>query len=238
MRHVAQRFGLFIGEFPPPLERLDDHVRLVLHTLDINCVLDVGAHYGEYATSLRKHGYTGRLVSFEPVEDAYRKCVTAATGDPNWLVRRLALGAQEADIPINILPVSAMNSFAVPSSYASAQLGQRVAITDTEIVPMRRLDSVFADAVQGIAHPRVYLKMDTQGYDLEVVRGAAQSMPHVLALQSELAVTPLYEATPRMADAIETLEGLGFSISNLFVLTLDKQMRAMEFDCVMVRATT
>ena len=97
-----------------------------------------------------------------------------------------------------------------------------------------RLDDLFDDLVP--ARANVFLKIDTQGWDLEVLRGAASSLSKIAALQSEVSVQPIYEGMPTMQDALEYLERVGFAVSGLFPVTLDQQLRVVEFDCIAVRA--
>ena len=74
---------------------------LVLH--NVTTVLDVGANFGQFATTLRQAGFKGRIVSFEPQSQAYAGLVRAATSDPLWDVApRCAVGAAAGEIEMNI----------------------------------------------------------------------------------------------------------------------------------------
>jgi hypothetical protein len=83
---------------------------------------------------------------------------------------------------------------------------------------------------------RLYLKLDTQGYDLEVLRGAARSLERVVALQSEIAFVPLYAGMPSWRESFERIEALGFAPSGIFSVTREPSLRLVEADCVFVRA--
>src|SRR4030095_12017516 len=90
----------------------------------------------------------------------------------------------------------------------------------------------------GAPPPRCFLKMDTQGYDLEVFAGLGRWIEHVVGLQSEVAAIPLYTGMPRMAEAIARYEAAGFELTGLFPLSRDEPTgRVIEFDCVMVHAS-
>jgi hypothetical protein len=111
-------------------------------------------------------------------------------------------------------------------------------VTRTEEVPVKRLDGVLDACLAGIPEPRVFLKMDTQGYDLLVVEGAGTRLGEVLALQSELAVLPIYEGmSTDFTDAIAALRRRGFEVSGLFPVNRDPRngLCVVEFDCVMCR---
>jgi hypothetical protein len=104
-------------------------------------------------------------------------------------------------------------------------------------IEIRRLDGMLEKALDGIADPRPYLKMDTQGYDLEVFAGAGERIADFVGMQSEVAALRLYEGSPRMSESIATYEGSGFEISGMYPVTREESTgRVVEFDCVMVRA--
>jgi hypothetical protein len=79
-----------------------------------------------------------------------------------------------------------------------------------------------------------FLKLDTQGYDLEVVRGAQNILSGILALQTELSFIQIYENMPNYHTVIEELNQLGFDITFLEPLYRDHLLRVAEFDCVMI----
>jgi hypothetical protein len=91
--------------------------------------------------------------------------------------------------------------------------------------------------MEGAAHARTYLKMDTQGFDLEVVRGAERVLPSVLGLQSEISVVPIYQQMPDYLTALATFKDLGFVLTGIYPVVRDKSTLAVtEFDCIMRRA--
>ena len=93
------------------------------------------------------------------------------------------------------------------------------------------------EALAGIADPVPYLKMDTQGFDLEVFAGAGKRIADFVGMQSEVACLQLYEGSPSMAESIATYEAEGFGISGMYPVTREPATgRVVEFDCVMVRA--
>jgi hypothetical protein len=103
-------------------------------------------------------------------------------------------------------------------------------------VSVRRLDGLLDEVVAGIDDPRIFLKMDTQGYDLRVFAGAGDRIKDVLGLQSEISSVPLYEGMPRMAEAIATYEAGGFETTGIFPVTRDpERLRIIEFDIIMIR---
>src|SRR6266540_3247431 len=148
------------------------------------------------------------------------------------------LGEKDEDKVLNVFAASDLSSFLGPSAKMSQNIVNSC-ITKTQPATVRRLDSIFEQIVAGLAQPRVFLKLDTQGYDLQVVRGANESLRHVLGLQSELSVIPLYEG---MADYIEALafyRSLDFEPTGIFPVAHDRKTRhVLEFDAVLTRHST
>jgi hypothetical protein len=94
---------------------------------------------------------------------------------------------------------------------------------------------VFDEVVGPLKDPRAFLKIDTQGWDLQVLAGAEGCLSHVDAFQSEVSVQAIYEGMPNLASSLAEFTRMGFAISGLFPVILDSQLRAMEFDCIVVR---
>ena len=210
------------------------HVVSLLQRHGVNVVFDVGANRGQYAQSLRQLGYRGRIVSFEPVPGAFRKLEKAAAADDDWQVRPFGLGSETATMPISVEWIT-MNSLLPPTDYAREAF-PRFDRTGTEDIEIRRLDAVMDEAMDGIENPRPYLKMDTQGFDLQVFAGAGKRIAEFVGMQSEVAVLQLYEGSPRMAEAVTAYEAAGFEVSGLYPVTWEPESgRLLEFDCVLVR---
>jgi FkbM family methyltransferase len=211
------------------------HRDRVFRRLGINCVIDVGARVGDYGRGLRRNAYTGRIVSFEPVSESFEALRRRSAKDALWDVHRLALGATDGFADINVTEHSDFSSFLTPTAYAAQEFADRPRVVRTETVEIRRLDGIAPTVLGGVDDPRVYLKTDTQGWDLQVLDGAAGCLDSVLALQSEVSMHPVYEGMPSFAEAIERIEALGFGVSGLFPVSVDSNLEVAEFDCIAIR---
>lgn len=224
-------FALLKRGFRPPLVskiiQFEEYrrVRDLVSETGVNIVIDVGAYHGWFAEHLRWFGYTGRIVSYEPESSAFRLLRSAAAQDPGWFVRNCALGPKPASMELNIVEeAKVLNSLRKPIGAAS---GSR-----TETIEVDTLDNQLAGIVDGIAEPRIFLKLDTQGYDLEVLRGATQVLGHVVLFQSEVSVIPLYEDMPHYTEALAHYEAFGFELQDLFVVSR-RGLRPVEYDAIM-----
>lgn len=226
------------------LKRLEQstHIRRLFDLLDINCVLDVGANIGQYHDFMRVHAdYHGRMVSFEPVQEMYRRLVEASSADPKWDVQRLALGEESMDLRINVLEEETLTSFLPRNESGLRAMGYEKYLKETELarveeVPVKRLDEIFSQIVPD-RDARVFLKSDTQGYDMKVIRGAAGCLDRISALQIELAVREVYVGAPTYLEGITELTSLGFELTGLFPVQRDSTLRVVNMDCVMIRAS-
>ena len=211
------------------------HVVTILRLYRIDCVIDVGANHGQFARRLRGAGYRGHIVSFEPVAETFARLAASAAGDPKWSVHRCALGREEAVATMHVVP-GTLSSVLAPTEFGYDRYRQFHAAT-TEDVPVRRLDAVLDGVTAGLREPRLYLKLDTQGYDLEVFAGLGERAREFVGLQSEVAVMQIYEGMPMMPEALAAYTAAGFEITALYPVSRQSRTgRVVEFDCVMVRA--
>ncbi|GAA1074130.1 FkbM family methyltransferase [Nocardiopsis metallicus] len=211
------------------------HIASILRHYRVNCVFDVGANIGQYGQQLRAHGYRGRIVSFEPVAAVADKLRRVTEDDPDWWVRPFALGREDRTDSINVVHGS-MSSMLGPTEFGNTRY-KRFRRTRTQEIILRRLDGLLDEALAGIADPRPYLKLDTQGFDLEAYAGAGERIREFVGMQSEVALMQIYEGMPRMDEAIRTYEADGFEITGMYPVTREESTgRVLEFDCVMVRA--
>jgi FkbM family methyltransferase len=212
-------------------------LKTILEKYRINLVLDVGANEGQFATGLRAMGYEGRIISFEPIPKVFEILKKAAADDPNWEVQQIALGKESKEQTINVADSSNFSSFLESRPWSQEYYGKALLTSREETVFIRRLDEVLGEAVENLETARIYLKLDTQGYDLEVFLGVGSIRNSIVAMQSEISVVPIYEGMPHLTDSISFFEEAGFAIAGMYPVSTEKHsLRLIEFDCLMVDA--
>jgi FkbM family methyltransferase len=212
---------------------LPGHLKSLLDRLKINCVIDVGANVGQYGKMLRRIGYKGRIVSIEPVGDLFEKLSLAAANDDEWVTLNIGCGSIEETKTINIFLYSQHNSFLPPSPNMST-IDSRV--VSTQSVSVRRLESIFKDVLNGIEDPRVFLKTDVQGLDLDVIKGAGDGISQVEGVQSEIAVIPFYVGVPDYLEFLSYCRSIGFEPTGFFpVFNSPLTGHLIECDVVLIR---
>jgi len=214
-----------------------DHVMGVLALYRASCVIDVGANQGGYATRLRRAGYRGPIVSFEPQPEVFRTLEKAARDDPAWTVHNVALGRESTTMTMDQRPSQTGMSSLLPMSEFGRGSTKAVDVVQVD-VQVRRLDELLDEVVPARARRRLFLKMDTQGYDLNAFAGLGERTAQVVAMQSELASIPMYEGMPLMRESLDAYEAAGFEVSALYPVRRQyRTARVVEWDCVMVRAS-
>jgi len=178
-------------------------------------------------------GYSGKIYSFEPVTSAYQELQNQSLGDEQWHTYQFACGRRSSNQEINIATYDDLSSFLIPTQYGIDTFKYKIQKADTEIVKIRRLDEIFSE---GIDNHQIHLKMDTQGYDLEVFAGIGYLAKQIVTLQSEISIRQIYDGMPDFITALQTFQDAGFSITGLFPINRDKKdLTVIEFDCVMVK---
>jgi FkbM family methyltransferase len=215
---------------------LANHLSDLLARQEINCVVDVGAHRGEYGRMLRGIGFEGPIISFEPVEDSFRALEASMAESPPWNGQRLALGSASGELQITVFEEDTSFSAVPPPTALGRRMFQSLRGSETvETVEVRALDDLFAQITQEIPEPRVLLKVDVQGQEWEVLRGAAETLRQVRAAQVETGVIPLYEGVRPYTDIVGLLSDGGLELSGLFPVSRDDDLRILELDCLVVR---
>jgi FkbM family methyltransferase len=183
--------------------------RLLFEKLDIDLVIDVGANFGQFAGRCRALGYKGEIISFEPLSSAYATLLQRAATDPLWTIaERMAIGDALGEVEINIAGNSASSSILpmLDSHIAAEPTSQYI---QKEKVSLRRLDDVLGDTKAG---RRTLLKLDVQGFETQVLAGAANFLTSVTAVQLEMSLIPLYQGETLMLDICSQMDRMGFHL--------------------------
>lgn len=231
-----RRLGYELHPYEPGPAPYEDDLRRVklLRSEGIDLVLDVGANAGQFAQRLRSAGYAARIVSFEPLSGAFGELSRHAASDAAWEPRRLALSDEDGDAEIHVAGNSWSSSL-LEMGARHRQSAPEAAYVGTETVPTARLDSIWNSLAQGAARP--FLKLDVQGFEMHVLRGAERSLAHLRGLQAELALTSLYEGDRPWRDIVDHLAEHDFALAGVEPGFEDPDSgRMLQFDGVFLRS--
>jgi len=239
LKQILTRFAAAAGyeafeSWRLPSLQIARKVALLFDHFKITCVLDIGANRGQYRDFLRKEvDFSGPIYSFEPDPQLSEALIKRAVAeDRNWKIFPIALGRYSETRLLNKMVSTPFNSFLEPVSGLPPMVARDNTVADKCLVEIRRLDD-FASELEDLRH--TFVKIDTQGFDLEVLAGGGQVIRKVPMLQTELSWRPIYRGMPSFGEAIEAFHAEGLAVSDLFLVFSDEHFRAYEFDCIMVR---
>ena len=209
IRRTANRFGIDIHRYRPG-ESLHGRLSAMLEHYGVDLLFDVGANVGQFAHSIRRAGFQGKLVSFEPLSSAHAELLRMSRHDSGWEVApRIAIGAHEGEVEIKISRNS-FSSSVLSMLPAHLNAAPESVYTGTERVRLSQLDTAARDYVQTRQVP--FVKIDTQGYEDRVLDGATEILDRAVGLHLELSFVPLYEGQALFDEMVERLLGAGFRL--------------------------
>lgn len=207
-RRLSRQMGYDVVRYSPtahPAARC----RMLLDKYNIDLVLDVGANVGQFAKQLRRLGYDGKIVSFEPLSSAFQSLQASAQKDGQWTTIHCALGEVAQETEINVANKSYSSSI-LPMNEAHLTAAPQSKYVSTEKIQVKTLDSMFAE-LRGDSR-NILLKIDTQGFEKNVLDGAQESMSYIHTLQLEMSFVPLYDGEASFQDLYEYVYRLGFRV--------------------------
>jgi FkbM family methyltransferase len=208
-------------------------VRAIIEEYQVDLILDVGANKGQFALGVRRF-YKGPIISFEPVSRMFTVLSHTAPHDNNWFKFNYALGNKSEEQYINVHENDELSSLLETNQYFVERFGDVATRSEKELIKIRRFDDIVDEIPFNIDSRKIFLKMDTQGYDLEVFKGAQSIRKNLVALQSEVSQMPIYYHTPNWTETINEYEKAGFRLAGLYPAHRDGFYYIVS-DCLMVK---
>jgi FkbM family methyltransferase len=235
--YKRDRFRIRNNRYQNNLRQLE--LRSILADPEIDLVIDVGANEGQFASGIRNLGYKKRLISFEPIPDVFLKLKSKAAAVPNWEVVNCALGSETKKQILNIYDDSKLSSFLEGDGSHTVRFQNNFKQSKQVNLEIRRLDEIWNEKFSSGTVHQIFLKLDTQGYDLEAFKGIGRLKDHVKYILTELSVIPLYKNITPYTQSLEFYENEGFGpIAFIPVTRNHGDGRVIEFDCLLTRKTT
>jgi len=205
IKSLLHRFGFDVVRYQHTLEWRQ---RALFSHYNFDLILDVGANAGQYAKQMRKLGYKGRIVSFEPLSSVYKELVYNARRDPLWETRNIALGNYDGKVEINIAKNSVSSSI-LDILPCHIQADPESIYVGKEEITIKRIDSILDDYY----HPgeKAYLKIDAQGYEKQIIEGAEAYWDRLIGIEMEVSLVSLYEDETLIAEMIGFMSDKGYT---------------------------
>lgn len=200
-----------------------------LHTRPIDLVVDIGANLGQFAESVRARGYRGRMISVEPLPDIHACLPRARVAQP-WTTVCTAIGDTTGRVDIHAPPNHSLASIKSISQAGAAMIGAETAGTRVVTVDLTTVDRLLADDPA----QHIFLKVDTQGYERQVLDGARATLPRCEGLLLELPIEHLYDDVWSFNEALAYIDDLGFVPAQFRTVCAmnDDPASAFELDCL------
>ncbi len=209
IKKTFRRFGVEVSFLSTRTKPRYDLSR-ILETFQVDFIYDIGANVGQFGSEIREVGFKGEIVSFEPLPDAHQQLLHKASGDAKWTVHeQCAIGDQDGEVDLNISGNSVSSSI-LPMSETHEQAAASSAYIDKARVPLKKLDSVSKGYLP--KGSRYFIKIDTQGFEWQVLDGAKDLLKDAIGVQVELSLVELYNGQRLWVDIISRLEKEGFSL--------------------------
>ena len=205
IRKAANAMGYEIVRYDLASPRFRLAKLLAHHGIEV--ILDVGANAGQFGRDMREIGFSGRIISFEPLADAFARLQQATQGDGKWQAVNIGLGDHDGQAVINVAANSQSSSF-LPMLDAHSEAAPESIYVGEQSAEIRRLDGVFSAYCR--PGTRVFLKIDTQGFEKKVLQGAEKILAQIELVQVECSFVPLYEGGVLIEDMVAFLRGAGF----------------------------
>jgi FkbM family methyltransferase len=198
-------------------------------------VLDVGANKGQFSRAAAVLFPGARIFAFEPLETVAAEWRVNLADVPTASIEVCAVGSETGTVTFHPHAYSLSSSVLPLADGAGAEGGGGAGELAPVEVPVRRLDDVVAPA--DLAGP-VLCKLDVQGYELEVLRGATDTLRHVDALVVELAFEQHYAGQPLFSEVLDELTARGFRLDVPIDVRRDEAGTVVEMDGLFLPAPT
>ena len=210
-------------------------IRRMIEAFDVDCIFDVGANSGQYAQMLRDRvRYMGPIISYEPVPALHEQLLLASQDDPDWHIRGVALDRETRDAIFRITADTQFSSLRQPTPLSKTLFGGQVQVDSEHALTTSTLAIEAANWKKKLDFRRPYLTMDTQGNDIAVAEGAGVSLSSFAAIQTETAITKLYEGIPDLGETLAFFGARGFDLNAIVPCNEGHFPRMLETDCIFV----
>jgi FkbM family methyltransferase len=240
-QHIKKFMGRLGYQFskkkPLPSHIKDPHAMMkkLLNAYSITTIFDVGANIGQFGIKMRKKiDYKGKIISFEPMSHEFSQLYERAKEDPLWEAANFALGKESGKSEIKISGNSVSSSLLDMLPSVIEACSEKARYVGREEISVKTLDSIFNDYYT--PGENVFLKIDTQGYEHVVLKGALNSLPNILGIQLELSLIQFYEGGRLFSDMIGFMDTLGYKMMSIQPVLEDPETgRQLQVDGIFFR---
>ena len=192
------------------------YIRLVQECNEnsILAVIDVGANVGQFGIDIRRYGFQGQILSFEPVKETFEVLTETIEKYQPWKAIRLGLGAAESEKIINVSGNAGLSSSLLEMGSVHLENFPDSVTVSNQKVTISTLDNQLE--ALGLDPRTIMLKLDVQGYEAEVLRGAEKSLAKIPLCYLEVSLVPLYKGETTFLPILNLLAEAGHDVIDVF----------------------
>lgn len=231
---VIRRLAALAGAHVEKLSKQPATTVLGLVGTPVDLIVDVGANTGQFAREMRGKFPRAHIASFEPLPEPYAELAAWAARDGNASAVNIGLGEQEAVLPFHRHIGHSASSSLLPTRAEGVARFPQMGRSEVTEIAVRRLDDAL-DELGLKAGPNTLLKLDVQGYESQVMRGAEQTLAAVGALIAEVNVGPMFEGQAEFLDLCQQAHAAGLRYAGNYAQYPDKDGRVIFLDAMFVR---
>ena len=209
-----------------------EHVA-VLKSLQPDLIVDVGANRGQFTLAALNVLPQANILCFEPLESAYNGLISLFDGESRVSMHNTAIGDIDTYMSMNVSNKEDSSSL-LEISDLQAEIFPGTEHSDFEKVAVCRLSKFMTN---DLLDKNILIKIDVQGYELEVLRGAGEILSKVQTIYVECSFIELYAQQAAAKDVIEFLSTHGFSLDGVYNLEYDALGMAVQGDFLFTNST-
>ena len=233
VRSAARRFGVDLvrHDARPEWER---PLRMGLDDASIRTVIDVGASTGVFARRARQTFPSAQVISIEPLPSAFAELSAwARTQESTVRALNVAVGDADGEQPMFLHDDHTQSSSFLRTTDACAQIYPFTQAQSQVTVPVARLDTLLEPLA---LEDDILLKLDVQGFEDRVLRGASATLERAEACMLEVNFVPLYHGQADFAELSALLNARGLRFAGLVEQVLRPDGRVLYGDALFRRS--
>ena len=223
----------FIGNFHIMSRIYNDGNRLIkfLRNENIDTIFDIGANTGQYASVLRRFGYQGKIISFEPLKKEKDILDVNMAEDENFESYNYAIGKKNTDGKINY-SLNSVSSSILRTHPRNIETDRGTFSKKKNRIKIKKL----VNFKKKIKKNTTMLKLDTQGFEHEILFSAKNLLNKFKLIQLELSFRQMYHLEKNWLKTLNLLQKKGFYVIDIFHgLRHKKNFELMESDFILKR---
>ncbi|MBL8189233.1 MAG: FkbM family methyltransferase [Acidobacteria bacterium] len=230
---VVKRAFEMVGLELTRADRSPSRTLLGLRHLPIRTIVDVGANTGQFARHIIQFFPQARLFCFEPLAEPFAELQRwAAAQSGRVQAFNVALGAEDGEAQMFRHTEHSASSSLLVTTDVCNQLYPQTRAQDTVPVKLTTLDAALGG--QSL-QPELLIKLDTQGYERQVIAGATETLRQARACIVEANLYKLYDQQPSFIELAVLLNDLGFRYAGNLEQTCSATGEVVYVDAVFLK---